>query len=369
MRVPRYRKKPGRDFAFIENNGERIRLPGKYNSTESREAYRKFLTEILGNQILPKLVEPGDALTINVLVGVYLDFARSHYQNSGPRGEYANLKYALDHLVAHYGAHAADSLGPLKLKGMQAKMLAAGSSASYINKCMAKIRRCYKWGASEEIVPITTFQALLTLPSLRTDKAKKKPVALADYQEVLDDVGPIIADMMRVQWYTGVRSGSICRAVPAQFDRSAEVWIWRPRHKNEHRGMELIVPIGPRCQAVLLSYLERGPEVCLFSPRETRSCVTYGTEYKPGSYRTAVVRAIERINGARTAAAEKAGVDPILMRPWSPHGLRHSKGHAVRSAFGAEAAQAILGHESLEATAIYSDKRLALAIEVARETG
>lgn len=369
MRVPRYRKKPGRDFAFVEHQGERIRLPGKFNSLESREAYRAFIGRVLGHEVLPSLIEPGDSLTVNALVGAYLDHARAYYQSSGPRGEYANLKYALDHLVAAFGELGAESLGPLKIKALQQKMSKAGAAPSYVNGVVAKTRRAFKWAASEEAIPIAVYQALLTVPSLRENHQQKKPVKLSDYEAVLADVGPIIADMMRVQWYTGLRSGSICRACPAQFDRSKDIWLWRPRHKTEYRGAELIVPVGPRCQVVLTPYMERGDSVCLFSPRETRHCVQYGTSYKPGSYRQAVVRAIERINAERTEEAEQAGVKPVLMPAWSPHGLRHSKGHAVRNDFGAEAAQAILGHETLDATQLYSGRRLELAKAVARETG
>jgi hypothetical protein len=41
----------------------------------------------------------------------------------------------------------------------------------------------------------------------------------------------------------------------------------------------------------------------------------------------------------------------------------------VRNQYGAEAAQAVLGHETLQTTELYSEKRLGLATTVAIETG
>ena len=54
---------------------------------------------------------------------------------------------------------------------------------------------------------------------------------------------------------------------------------------------------------------------------------------------------------------------------WSPNQLRHAVGTEVRAEFGAEHAQAILGHSNLSTTEIYAERSEARAIEAARRLG
>ncbi len=49
--------------------------------------------------------------------------------------------------------------------------------------------------------------------------------------------------------------------------------------------------------------------------------------------------------------------------------MRHSAGTEVRSKFGLEAAQIILGHSSADVTQVYAERDLAKGIEVARQIG
>jgi integrase len=63
-------------------------------------------------------------------------------------------------------------------------------------------------------------------------------------------------------------------------------------------------------------------------------------------------------------ACERAGV-----KPWKPGQLRHSFATEVRSRFGLEAAQVLLGHKNAKVTEVYAEATLAKAIEAARAMG
>jgi hypothetical protein len=42
----------------------------------------------------------------------------------------------------------------------------------------------------------------------------------------------------------------------ADLDANGAVWTYRPRrHKNQHRGLERVIFVGPRAQEVLLPFL------------------------------------------------------------------------------------------------------------------
>jgi len=56
----------------------------------------------------------------------------------------------------------------------------------------------------------------------------------------------VVKDMIRLQLLTGMRPSEVCAIKPADVDRSADVWEYRPGgHQTEHHGRERIVFIGP----------------------------------------------------------------------------------------------------------------------------
>jgi integrase len=54
---------------------------------------------------------------------------------------------------------------------------------------------------------------------------------------------------------------------------------------------------------------------------------------------------------------------------WSPNQLRHTTGTRVRSEFGLESAQVILGHSNARVTEVYAERDAAKALEVSKAIG
>jgi integrase len=382
MRTPRYRRHSQRNFGFSEVRGQRIRFRGVYNSAESLEDYHALCARLAREH--RAAAEPQqivtESLTVHELCLAYLDAAEAHYERGGRRGEIQNTVLSLRYLWRIYGELPATEFGPLKLAEFQDKLANTVAcdrhgkprkdgrhlSRKYINTVSYRVKRMFMWAVSKEMIPPQVPMALRSVPPLKYGKSaafepmRRKPVPIRHVVAVLRRVNRVVRDMLRVQWYLGVRSDSICHAKAEQFDRSGSLWKWRPKHKTDHLGHDLVVFIGPRCQAILKPYLDkkRAGEF-LFSPRDARRCVRYRKRYDSATYRRAVRNAIRRVNAA---AKEK-------IPEWTPHQLRHAKGHAVRDRFGIEAAQAVLGHNSIKATQIYSDKRTDLAKLVAEQTG
>ena len=61
----------------------------------------------------------------------------------------------------------AKQFGSLALKSVRAKMVNAGLCRRLINQRIGRIRRTFKWAAAEELIPVTTYQLLTTLPGLQ----------------------------------------------------------------------------------------------------------------------------------------------------------------------------------------------------------
>lgn len=352
--TPKYRKHSTRDKGFAERKGKRKYFPGKYGSAQSVAAYERWLAGKV-----PAPAEREGALTIADLVAAFLAWAKQHFGGEG-RTRYGVYRTACRPLLA-YAAEPAAKFGPKKLKALRESLIVKGNARTFVNYQINCIRYAFQWAASEELVGAEVHAALMTVAPLRHGKTTarespvKLPVTAAHIDATLPYLSPNVRNMVELQRLTGCRSGSICRAAADQFD--IDRWEWRPRHKTEHLGLAVVVPLGPKARALLAPRLRRC-DGYLFAPRATKRNRRYGTHYTATSYRLAIWRAIKRANAAGAQIPH-----------WSPHQLRHAVAQRVRDEFGLEAAQAVLAHESLSATQLYARRRLELARKVAAVIG
>lgn len=379
MKLPKYRRHTSRDKAFIEVDGKRTYLPGAFGSHESRMAYAK-LCEALRSQ--PRRHVSDDRLarpsrreaTVADVVVAFLTHAKSYYPESrgSSADEFECCRVVGERLIRFAGLTPAESFGPLKLKAFRDSLVehryTRGKddqerrfSRKYINQHLNRARRMFRWAASEELVSSSVWQSLKTVDGLRSgrteapDKDKRQPVDWHDVELTLPELSPDLARAVELQWLTGVRPQSIVEAQADQFNLDEK--LWRPRHKNEFRGQDLIVPLGPRAVHLVREQIKcsKSSEF-LFCPilSSRRSDPRHSLKYTVHTYKQALQRAQKR-----------AGVNPL----WTPHQLRHGRATQVRNAFGLEAAQAVLGHASIDATQIYASRLFDLARRVSDETG
>lgn len=286
-------------------------------------------------------------MTNRDLIRKYLRHCEEYY-GTGPRSTTAAVELAVRPLEATCG-HL-EGLTLSDLKRVRETMLEANLARSTINARIDKIVRMYRWLESEDYVEPGTYQRLRTLAHLKRGRSRaaepprRLPVDVEVVQMTLQRCQAPLADMLAVQWFTGCRSGSLVVAHSDQFVRDNRHMSWFPEHKTAYLGHELELPIGPKCQLVLAPYLKNAGE--LFLHRR-------GKTYSPWSYRRALVRVQERYNLPR----------------WTPHQLRHARANLVRSRLGVEAAQAVLGHRTVNATQLYAGRQLALAREAAEKLG
>ena len=306
-----------------------------------------------------------------------------------------------------YGRSAAAEFGPLEFKAVREKLVGENLARSFINASMRRIVRMFKWAVSEGRLSPAIPQALAMVPGLkrgRTTARETKPVMPAD-DKLVDATLPclpaVIADMVRVQRFTGCRPAEVCMIRPCDINRSGDVWEFRPRaHKTSHHGRERVIFIGPQAQGVLLRYFARDPESFCFRPCDSeakrrsaqhaarRTPISCGN--RPGSNRIQgkrsrppgefyITRAYHQavrmaclkafpvpteIEGKAAAAAKWRA-----NHKWAPNQLRHSAATEIRKRYGLEAAQVVLGHSKADVTQVYAERDYALAANVARQIG
>jgi len=240
-------------------------------------------------------------------------------------------------------------------------------SRSTVNDTIGRIRQMFRWAVARELVGPDRLEALRALEPLHPGQTKaieRPPVpAVPDavFEATLPHLSPVLADLLRVARLTGTRPGEICRITARDIDMTGRVWIYTPaRHKNQWRGHDRQIAIGPRAQAILRKYLADRPiTATMFSPRDAiatrgrRASRIVRNAYDNDSLRRAVTR-----------ACADHGIPH-----WSPNQLRHARLEEVRAAFGLDAAQAVGGHKHARVTEIYAKAKHEKAAKAALKTG
>lgn len=390
LRPPKYRKHTLRNFGFIEWNGHRHRLPGEYNSPESKEAYKKFLAEEVYGQER-QVDRPKGRLGLGELILMYDSFAESYYPPAP--SEYDFIKASISPLLELFPTLVANEFGPLKLKQYQAYLDKPDVTRNYVNGRIRRVKQMFKWAASEELVPVTVYQALLTVPGLKAgrsqskESAPKQPVPWSHVDAVLKSMPPTLRAMVLLQWHCGARGQNIISLRPCDLDRTQSPVVWKPpKHKTVHHGHELTIFLGPQAMKAIEPFLDCGPEEYCFSPRDSATWIAdqreknrkskrtpgqkrvgvnrrIGKRYSSRTYRQAIEYAIDRCN------KERKELDLEAIPKWGPHMLRHAKATELRKKYGLEEAQVTLGHKSLDITQVYAQKNLDLARKIAMESG
>lgn len=384
---PSYRRHKPSGQAVVTLNGKDFYL-GPWESTASRAAYDKLIAEWLANgRQLPTAVQLGE-LSIAELLVAYLEFAKGYYvRDGGVSSEFVCMKDAIRPLRQLYAETPVREFGPLALKSVRQKMVDHGLSRKHINQRVNRLRRVFKWGVENELVPPGTLhglQAVAPLKKGRTVAPETKPVGPAPdaaVDAILPFVSRQVAAMIQLQRLTGMRPGEVVLMRPCDVERGDDVWIYRPlRHKTDHHGHHREVYLGNKAQAILAPWLLRGPETYCFSPleaeeernatrrqnRKSPMTPSQARRRKKKNPRRAKRERYDRDSYRRAIdyAIAKAGVEH-----WHPHQLRHSCATRVRKEFGLDAAQVILGHKSAAITEVYAELDRSKAVAVVSKFG
>jgi integrase len=367
-----------------DDRGERHRRCFGRERTEARNRFAAFHSSWQAN---PRIRNPWlpPPITVAALWARYKEHAAEYYRR--PDGtstrELDNIADAMVPMLELFSGTSAEAVGPLALKRVRDEMIEADLCRKTINARIHRIRRVWSWAVSEEIVPAAVLQGLKTVTALaegRSEAREKepvKPVPEPYIWAVVEHLGPVLAAMVRLQYWTGARPGEVCKVRPCDVDAAdPNVWVYRPYgHKTAWRGKHRFVLIGPNGQLALTPYLARPFDQYCFSPaeseawrreqvmkaahchrphvNETRQVAGVGDRYEPKVYAKAIARVCE---------------DEEIPH-WSPNQLRHNAGTRIRSQYKLEGARTALGHSSMDSTEIYAEIDLEAAKAIMARVG
>ena len=369
LKPPKYSIDKSKNKAFVRIDGKKNYLPGKINSPESREAYARFEIEWWENSRRPVGERIATALPVSVdkitVSEVALQFLR-HIEATKAKPNFTHYRIAvMDFLVKHYGSIPADDFtaGCLNLT-RTAIIESRRYCRKMVNDYTRRIVGLFTWGVTMGLVDRMVAWELSLVKPLPPGTP-----GTFDHDErgyVTDDViirtlpylPPTLQAMIKLQRLTAMRPSEVFNMRVGDIDKTSipGIWLYRPAsHKTQKKtGKKRVFSFNATEQALIAPYLEgKKPTDSVFSPRTAmlerkpswKLRDDIGNFYKKDSYRTAVLRAIERAN-RRLPEEEQLPV-------WTPYELRHSAASAISVELGEAKAQLQCGHTSQTTTAIY----------------
>ncbi len=287
---------------------------GRYRTRETQDRFESWLMTIQADEQIADRLHP--QTTLLALASAFMVHAEIHYRKDGePTGESENVRLALRKLCEMYGKLPVDQFGPKLLKSVQQAMIDDGLARSTINGRINRIRRVFKWGVSEQLVPESVFRSLQTVPGLQAgrtaarESAPVQPVPELRFLAVQPFVSRPIWGLIQFMLLTGARPGEAVRLRCCDIEAESDVWVYRPdKHKTQHHGRSRVVMIGPKTQSLLAEFGGRDTGY-VFKPQDaidhhvkhnyaaTATSRVVNDCYSTQSFRTAVLVACERAFG------------------------------------------------------------------------
>ncbi len=416
-KIPAYRLHKPTGQAVVRLDGRDIYL-GKHGTQPSREKYRRTVAEWLTVPLAPTASSPSHppvtAPTVAEVILAFWRHAQAHYRaaDGTPSEELGNIKAALRPLRSLYGATQAKDFGPLALRAVRDEMVRSGLARTSVNARVDRIRRAFRWAASVELIPVSVVQALATVAGLqrgRTDARETDPigpVSMDVVEATLPHLSRPVAALVRLQLYTGMRPGEACLMRGRDLTTGEDAWTYEPAsHKTAHRGKRRLIPLGPKAVAVVNEFLTSDPNAYLFRPtdavaehharrsearkskptpsetgkRKASPGSKHSAHYRRHTYRNAIHRACDKAFphptlskiATRRLTEDQRGELATWREGhrWHPNQLRHTAATDIRTRFGLEAAQVVLGHSRADVTQVYAERDLEKARDVMREVG
>ncbi len=339
--------------------------PTKAPPRTAQDAYESWLGRFLTRKReIPGNLDP-EGLTVAEMLNSFHDWALTYYRRAdgSKTSEPANIEHAISRVFEIHAATLAADFGPLALKQVRQRMVDAGLSRGFINDQVDRIRRGFKWAVENELVPPAVYDALKAVKSLskgRTpapDPEPVRPVPFADVEKTLAFLTPKLRALVQVHLWCGMRAEEAVGLTPAQIDRSALPWCYRPAmHKTAHREQDREIWIGPQARAILEEWaVWTQPKRPVWLSKGRGPHFRFIGHVTVSGYRQAVESAARK-------AKVPAWTPRQLRKTWLTH-IRHSHERGI------EAAQVIGGHAEISTTEIYASANRALGRDAAERFG
>ena len=167
----------------IVNFGGRTYYLGKHGTPESKARYQEAIAQwgqqnrqTVESVDVPRQVQ---ALAVAQLILRHYKHALCYYRDKTGKstGTAERLKPVLRLLRGCFGSTRVADFDPLALQHLQKKMIEVDSSRSYINMNTARVKRMFRWGTAQELVPAGVMQRLDAVHGLKVGRTEARIAA------------------------------------------------------------------------------------------------------------------------------------------------------------------------------------------------
>ncbi|MEO2016293.1 MAG: site-specific integrase [Fuerstiella sp.] len=226
---------------------------GKFGTEEAQQRFQQWLAD------MDFVEDKFQHVSLLLLASKFMDHAKVHYRKNGvPTGEANNVRLAMRTACTMYGNSRVSEFGPKRLKAVRDQMIQDGLCRNTVNARIRRIRHVFKWGVSEQFVPVSVLIGLQTVQGLEAGRTSARetdpvePVAELDIIAVEPFVSRPVWGLIQFMLLTGARPGEAVRLRLCDIDAESDVWVYRPsQHKTEHHGKSRRILIGPRAQDIV----------------------------------------------------------------------------------------------------------------------
>ena len=173
-RIPAYQKHRASGQAVVSLNGRDFYL-GPHGTRASKLEYDRLIGEWLqqGRQIQPA-PDGGQLIRGRVDCGlpVFCPAILPQRQPPNERNSRHPLRVAARETL--YGRKLCAEFGPIALQVVMQQMAADDLARSTVNQNAGRIKRMFKWGVSQELIPASIHHALASVDGLRKGRSEAR---------------------------------------------------------------------------------------------------------------------------------------------------------------------------------------------------
>ena len=225
--------------------------------------------------------------------------------------ERKNYIYSIRDLKETHGNTAARLFDVPALKSHR-KTISKKLAPRTTNSRIGRIRTIWRWAEEEKIVPPGSWQHLLSLKALKCPPKPNRSCTLEDIEQVCAFLRPEAADMLRLQYWTGMRPGEVRIMAWSMIEGN----IYYPeQHKGKHRGHVRAVVLSSEAMEILAKY--RQDKTCPNSGQNVSRPIflnRLGKPYSDEAYSRHIMRKAKIAGVHVTAYSARHGFKDRLLR-------------------------------------------------------
>jgi len=296
-----------------------------------------------------------------------------------------------------------DEIGPDELLNiqqalMQYEYLRGNTKKKYtrngINDTINWIHKIWRWGVGRQLVRPELVEAFDEIKPLRMgqsgvyDNHKRSRVIEEEFTKVIQAVNSVVADMLKLIWYTGMRPSEVCDMRP--FDIIHDVpkcWLYIPgrdqtpvgHHKTTRYERVKVIPLASKPQEILSQRIKDFDSMdFIFKPEDAmrellqkrrknrKTAVSCGNRPGTNKQEHPMIKPGKRYSNDSLCHACKRGCKNAGVDVFVPYDLRRTMATGTRAILGKEAARVLLGHAKTDTTDIYLLEEVQEAIKIAK---